>query len=91
MLKLEISLGNGDDRPTESQIATAFSEIHKFISKVIGGVMAAGDGAAADSRVGSAMNAAILLQQSADLFRGASPVQGAQLRGMPLPPGAQRQ
>ena len=65
LLLSEISL---PDQPTESQIKNAFSDLNKFISKIMGAVMAAGEGTASDQRIALALNAATQLQQSGLMF-----------------------
>lgn len=77
-LKLEIEL---NDTPTASQISSAFKDIERFLSRVIGGVMAAGDGQVTDPKCGLALQGASLVRQSADHFAGSS--------GIVMPTGPQ--
>ena len=68
-LKLVIEM---NEVATPSQIANAFKEINAFVSRVIGGVMASGDGKSNEPKIALALNGAAQLEQSADMFSGSS-------------------
>ena len=84
--KLNIDL---PDNATPSQIANAFKDINNFVSRVIGGVMAAGDGKSNEPKIALALNGAAQIEQSADMFAGSSSIAVPGMRPQAVPGRAQ--
>lgn len=70
MLKLE-SL-EYESNPTPSQIANALTVVHKFLNRMVGGILAEGDATSAEQKIVLILNSATGLQQAADIFAGSS-------------------
>jgi len=81
-LKLQIEM---NDVTTPSQIANAFKEINNFVSRLIGGVMASGDGKSNEPKIALALNGAAQLEQSGDMFAGTSNIAVPQLGPQAIP------
>lgn len=80
----------GEDTPTPSAIADTCEKINEFLQRLMGSVMAEGEGQSVDQKVGAVLNAGGMLRQAADAWRGTSNIAVPQLRPMAVPPN-QRQ
>lgn len=65
--------------PSPSQVANLCDEIHSVINKLMGLIMAEGEGTANDPKIGLALNGAGQIKQAGDHFRGSSGIAQPQL------------
>ena len=72
--------------PTPSQVADAFTKIHKFVNSMMAHIMISEELTVNDAKVMNALNGAGNLLQSADMWKQSSPIAQPQL----VPPTAGR-
>ncbi len=77
------------DVPTQSQISNALRDIHRFLSRLGGVLLAAERHTTAEQSVGALLNGSIQLKAAADLFEQA-PNQAGLVHAMPAPPASMR-
>jgi hypothetical protein len=75
---IELRAISFDSVPTNSQVAEALDDIHKFLSKTAGLLNANGEVTAANPEIAGMLNASNLLKQSSDAF-------GRNLSGLVVP------
>jgi len=75
---IELRAISFDSIPTNSQVAEALEDIHKFLSRTAGLLNANGDVTAANPEIAAVLNASNLLKQAANTF-------GQNLNGLVLP------
>lgn len=73
------------DVPTQSQVVNALRDIHRFLSRLGGVLLAAERHTTAEQSVGVLLNGSIQLKAAADLLEQA-PNQAGLVHAMPAPP-----
>jgi hypothetical protein len=75
---IELRAISFDSIPTNSQVAEALEDIHKFLSRTAGLLNANGDVTAANPEIAAVLNASNLIKQAANTF-------GQNLNGLVVP------
>lgn len=77
------------EAPTKTQLVNVLRDIHRFLSRLGGVIIADEQFTIADPAVGAMLNGTIQLRAAADQFE-AGPNQAGLVHAMPAPPAGQR-